>query len=55
MDIKRYIYIYKVLINLGAKSSLLRRRRHKRDRRGLVSLSSVVGGEAFANMLIYFL
>ena len=55
MDIKNiYIYI-KVLPNLGAKSSLLRRRRYKRDRRKLISLSSIVGGEVFANILIYFL
>jgi len=46
MDIKKYIK--KVLMNLGAESSLLRRRR-------LVSLGGVVGGEAFADMAIHFL
>ena len=46
MDIKKYIK--KVLTNLGAKSSLLRRRR-------LISLGSIVGRKAFANIAIYFL
>ena len=46
IDIKKYIK--KVLINLGAKSSLLKRRR-------LVSLGSIVGREAFTNIAIYFL
>jgi len=56
MEIKYiYIYIYKVLMNLGAKSSLLRRRRYKIDRRRLVSLGGIAGREAFTNMLIYFL
>jgi hypothetical protein len=35
-------------MNLGAKSSLLRRRR-------LISLGSIVGGEAFTNIAIHFL
>ena len=54
IDIKKYIK-KKVLINLGTKLSLLRRRRRKRDRRRLISLSGVVGREAFTNILIYFL
>ena len=46
IDIKKYIK--KVLTNLGAKLSLLRRRR-------LVSLGGVAGREVFTNIAIYFL
>ena len=42
-------------MNLGAESSLLRRRRRKINRRRLVSPGGIVGKEAFANTLIYFL